>query len=167
MADKKNFKSVQFRSDSPKSQRKTPKYGASSFDDTNLLVASRRGAQCVLSPERMCAAVSGGSNSTKFSRAQSFGDKLLWNAPKFAKSKKILHVAGTADVLPNSDNVATGHDDKFKASQHGRSDAWARGPDLTVYCDEMLELKRYQRIRLRHRSTSICVEKWNESFDGR
>lgn len=137
--------------------RRASNFHGTSFDETRLLRPSQeecRDAVNSLLPGGTYGGGSGassGKKSPKFSRAQSFGDRLLGaSSPKFAKSKKMLPAV---------------------VAQDGRRGSAASGAAYRSTGDEvLLELRQGSSRKLRSRSTSVCVAKWNEQLlaaDGR
>lgn len=154
MADRKN---VQLQITSPSTQRRTSNFHGISFDEINLLSVSR-------------GKTDGGESarkSPKFGRAQSFGDKLLAvSSPKFAKPKKFFQANSareTQSAVVDAVYSKAARRCSSSVMSTGSSDGSVEAAiNLTAYCGEMLEFKRHQRTRLRNRSISVCVEKWNE-----
>lgn len=158
MADKRPFSRTLHLHQQP---RRASNFHGTSFDETRLLRPSQeehRDAVNSLLPGGTYGGASSGKKSPKFSRAQSFGDRLLGaSSPKFAKSKKMLPV------------VAAGVQQQLVA-QDGRRGSVASGAVHRSAGDEELEQRQGSSRKLRSRSTSVCVAKWNEQLlaaDGR
>uniref|UniRef100_A0A182M5Q5 Uncharacterized protein n=1 Tax=Anopheles culicifacies TaxID=139723 RepID=A0A182M5Q5_9DIPT len=129
-------------------------------------------------------------SSPKFFRTQSFGDRLLASAsPKFVKSKKMFHSIGpkssSSTVLffppndPSSSPTARmggpgfGSRRKYPAESTNRAPHESSAgvePDHTdplgAYREELRQLRQLQKERFRSRSSSISIERWNESATG-
>uniref|UniRef100_A0A182QIA5 Uncharacterized protein n=1 Tax=Anopheles farauti TaxID=69004 RepID=A0A182QIA5_9DIPT len=165
-------------------RRKSVALRAGSFDEQQLLraeQASRGGSQ---TPPQSTAANATTHSSPKFFRTQSFGDRLLASAsPKFGKSKKMFHSIGpkssSSTVLffppePSPSAKASGSGFGCRRLQNNADGSAARPQKqpslehdpLGAYREELRQLRQLQKERFRSRSSSISIERWNESASG-
>uniref|UniRef100_A0A182P072 Uncharacterized protein n=1 Tax=Anopheles epiroticus TaxID=199890 RepID=A0A182P072_9DIPT len=162
---KRSGKSAVLQEPSPHAspgRRKSVALRAESFDEQQLLRVeqpTRPGTSFQHS-----ASNSAPQSSPKFFRTQSFGDRLLASAsPKFAKSKKMFHSIGpkssSSTVLFYPPETAP------TAAPSGRSSRAEHDP-LGAYREELRQLRQLQKERFRSRSSSISIERWNESATG-
>uniref|UniRef100_A0A182Y6F9 Uncharacterized protein n=1 Tax=Anopheles stephensi TaxID=30069 RepID=A0A182Y6F9_ANOST len=166
---------------SPSGRRKSVALRTGSFDEQQLLraeLASRGGASST--PNTAPHA------SPKFFRTQSFGDRLL-ASPKFVKSKKMFHSIGqkssSSTVLffpPESSSPAAKTsgtsfgsrrkhpvEGSVRAQEPATSEQSTPERDpLGAYREELRQLRQLQKERFRSRSSSISIERWNESATG-
>uniref|UniRef100_A0A182V0K0 Uncharacterized protein n=1 Tax=Anopheles merus TaxID=30066 RepID=A0A182V0K0_ANOME len=155
-------------------RRKSVALRAESFDEQQLLRVQQ--------PSRPAGSTPGGSlssssvrpqSSPKFFRTQSFGDRLLASAsPKFVKSKKMFHSIGqkssSSTVLfypPETPSAGAGSARQPESNSRAREPPAGHDP-LGAYREELRQLRQLQKERFRSRSSSISIERWNESATG-
>uniref|UniRef100_A0A182W0Z7 Uncharacterized protein n=1 Tax=Anopheles minimus TaxID=112268 RepID=A0A182W0Z7_9DIPT len=172
----------------PTGRRKSVALRAGSFDEQQLVRAeltTRHAGSSQTAPNVPH------QSSPKFFRTQSFGDRLLASAsPKFVKSKKMFHSIGpkssSSTVLffppePSPSPTAKTCGTSFGSRRKHPGESTNRGPldpsagvepsipdhdPLGAYREELRQLRQLQKERFRSRSSSISIERWNESATG-
>uniref|UniRef100_A0A182KET4 Uncharacterized protein n=1 Tax=Anopheles christyi TaxID=43041 RepID=A0A182KET4_9DIPT len=157
-------------------RRKSVALRAESFDEQHLLRVQQTSRS--VGPSQTPTNVPPQS-SPKFFRTQSFGDRLLASAsPKFVKSKKMFHSIGqksSSSTVLFFPPDTTGSQPYGKvgtvgsargAESHRTRDTPAEHDPLGAYREELRQLRQLQKERFRSRSSSISIERWNESATG-
>uniref|UniRef100_A0A182RB85 Uncharacterized protein n=1 Tax=Anopheles funestus TaxID=62324 RepID=A0A182RB85_ANOFN len=162
-------------------RRKSVALRAGSFDEQQLLRAEMASRQTTPNTAPQ--------SSPKFFRTQSFGDRLLASAsPKFVKSKKMFNSIGPKSSSstglfyppePSSSPTAKMGGTSFGSRRKHPADTSNRAQESTsmdpsvpdrdplgAYREELRQLRQLQKERFRSRSSSISIERWNESATG-